>query len=63
LLVQITIAVLAIFGLAVGWVLVDKLHRRIMTTGPNACELPEHECGHCMQGGACHVRQQRDGAA
>ncbi len=45
-----------IFFLACGWVLVERLARRSRTANPDSCDLPRHECGHCLRSEGCSMR-------
>lgn len=42
-----------VFCLGAGWVLVDRLFQRTVLNGVESCDLPRHECGHCLMSAHC----------
>lgn len=60
---SIAIAFVAIFGVVLAWMMVDRLFRKTMTAGPKECDLPRRECCHCIIADSCSLRDDSTGDA
>lgn len=56
MIVSVIVASAAIFALMLVWVWVDRVYRSSLENGVDSCELPRHECCHCMMADACVVQ-------
>lgn len=54
-MLAVIISSCVIFALMVVWVLVDRWYRASMGDGVDNCELPRHECCHCLMMDSCTV--------
>lgn len=61
MLVKALVTSLVIFLLAVGWVAVEKLRKRVMGD-PEACGVSRHECGHCLMMTDCTLKNEDEAA-
>ncbi|HOJ33457.1 MAG TPA: hypothetical protein PKY35_07750 [Candidatus Hydrogenedentes bacterium] len=54
-MLMVIIASCAIFVLMLVWVFIDRWYRTSMGDGIDSCELPRHECCHCLMMDSCAV--------